>query len=298
MKYLNKISLFLSLLTVVLFSACNADQEGPLYTESNGASFVSTTLNPITVSPADPTFTVDLLRGTTEGELSGTVQLYAYTGSGETAQEFPGCTVTNFSFANGENITSITVDVTPLAIGQTITVELQFDSSNASIGGNNTTSVSVSKDYTWNSLGEATFYDNQFFYWYNNGNGVKVELFQAAEQTNRYKLEDPYAEFNAANWPASELAGFTKDLTGGDFIFLVQEDGSIVYNSYRIGMNYTGYGVITMEHPLSFGMSASHNLQIDANTFQLAPMYYMADSQAGFNCTGLDEVVMIVLGNE
>ena len=33
MKYVNKISVLLSLLVVVLFSACNADQEGPLYTE-------------------------------------------------------------------------------------------------------------------------------------------------------------------------------------------------------------------------------------------------------------------------
>lgn len=150
--------------------------------------------------------------------------------------EMTGCTVTGYHFADGENKTSVIVDVTPLAIGQVVTVELEFASDNVSIGGNNTTSVSVSKDYTWNSLGEATFYDNQFFYWYNDGNGVKVKMYQAAEQPNRYKLVNPYAEFNAATWPASELPGFTKSLMDSDFIFIVQEDGSIVYNSYRLGM--------------------------------------------------------------
>lgn len=295
MKYVNKISVLLSLLLVVLFSACNADQEGPLYSEGRGLSFVSSTLNPITVSPEDPTFTVDILRGTTEGELDGTVQLYAYTGSGETEQEMTGCTVTGYHFADGENKTSVIVDVTPLAIGQVVTVELEFASDNVSIGGNNTTSVSVSKDYTWNSLGEATFYDNQFFYWYNDGNGVKVEIYQAAEQPNRYKLVNPYAEFNAATWPASELPGFTKSLMDSDFIFIVQEDGSIVYNSYRLGMTYGENGPITIEHPLSFGLSASYNRQIDDKTFQLAPMYYMEATGSGFNCTGYDEVILIVL---
>lgn len=298
MKYVNKISVLLSLLVVVLFSACNADQEGPLYTEGKGLSFVSSTLNPLVVSPSSPTFTVDILRGTTEGELEGTVQLYAYTGSGETEQEFPGCSVTGYHFADGENKTTITVDVTPLAIGQAITVELQFDSENVAVSGNNVTEVTVSKDYTWNNLGKATFYDNQFFYWYNEGNGVKVDMYQAAEQPNRYKLASPYAEFNAASWPASELSGFTKSTMDGDFVFLVQEDGTIVYNSYRIGMTYTGYGAITLEHPTSFGASASYNRQIDEKTFQLAPMYYMEESGAGFNCMAYDDIIIIKLGGE
>lgn len=37
MKYINRISVLLSLLTVLLFSACSTDQEGPLYTEGGGA---------------------------------------------------------------------------------------------------------------------------------------------------------------------------------------------------------------------------------------------------------------------
>ena len=296
MKYVNKISVLLSLLMVILFSACNTDQEGPLYTEGKGLSFVSSTLNPITVSPENPTFTVDILRGTTSGELDGTVQLYAYIGSGETAQELAGCSVTGYHFADGDNKASVTVDVTPLAIGQVVTVELEFVDKEISIGGNNATSVSVSKDYTWNSLGEATFYDNQFFYWYNDGKGVKVEIYQAAEQPNRYKLVDPYAEFNTATWPASELAGFTKGSVDGDFIFIVQEDGTIVYDSYSIGMIYTGYGAITIEYPTAFGLSASHNRQIDDKTFQLAPLYFMEESGKGFDCSGYDEVVLIELG--
>ena len=87
-----------------------------------------------------------------------------------------------------------------------------------------------------------------------------------------------------------------KGLVDGDFIFIVQEDGTIVYDSYSIGMIYTGYGAITIEYPTAFGLSASHNRQIDDKTFQLAPMYYMAESGAGFDCSGYDEVVLIELG--
>lgn len=296
MKYKNKISVLLSLLIMMLFCACSTDQEGPLYTENTGLSFVSSNLNSVVVSPSDPTFTVDILRGTTEGELDGTVQLYAYTISeDDTKQEFSGCTVSDYHFNIGESKTSITVDVTPLAIGQTITVELQFNGENVSAGGYNITSTSVSKDYTWNSLGEATFYDNQFFYWYNEGKGVKVKMYQATEQPNRYKLASPYAEFNAATWPASELEDFTKSIMDNDFVFIVQDDGTIVYNSYRIGMSYTGHGAISIEHPLSFGLSASYNKQIDDKTFQLAPMYYM-ESGSAFNCTVYDDVIIISLG--
>lgn len=296
MKYVNKISVLLSLLIVALFSACNADQEGPIYTEGKGMSFVSSVLNPVVVSPSDPTFTVDIIRGTTEGELDGTIQLYAYTIlDDDTEQEFPGCTVTGYHFADGENKTSITVDVTPLAIGKTISVELEFESENVSVGGYNATSVSVSKDYTWNSLGKATFYDNRFFYWYNEGNGVKVDMYQAAEQPNRYKLVNPYAEFNAATWPASEMQGYAKSILDGDFVFIVQEDGTIVYSTYRLGITYTGYGELTIEHPRSFGLPSTHNRQLDDKTFQLAPMFYIAETSQGMNFTTYDGVIIIEL---
>ena len=64
MKYINRISVLLSFLTVLLFSACNIDQEGPLYTEGEGqgVTFISKSLDGVVVSPAEPTFTIDLLR--------------------------------------------------------------------------------------------------------------------------------------------------------------------------------------------------------------------------------------------
>lgn len=290
---IKKISILMTLLVTVLFSACDTEQEGAIYVPDNaGVSFTASNLGSFTVPPTEPTVAIELFRGNTTGEYSGTVSVSAVSGR----VPLEGVTASGFTFADGEAQTTVTVNGGVLAIGQTATVTLTLDDAdNVSIGGTASTSFNISMDYTWNSLGEATFYDNQFFYWYNDGNGVQVEMFQAAEAPQRYKLADPYAEFNAANWPASELDGFTKATTGGDFIFIVQDDGSIVYDSYAIGMNYTGYGEITIEYPADFGLPTSYNRQLDDRTWQLAPMFYMAESGAGFNCSAIEGVVIIQL---
>ena len=193
MKYVNKISVLLSLLAVTLFSACNADQEGPLYTESNGLSFVSSTLNPLKIVPDSPTFTVDLLRSNTEGDLTGSVKVSA--SMGDTAVE--GVTVSDYAFTDGENTASITIDVSVMSIGETITVGLALDSEDVSVGGYGETSVDVTMDYSWQSIGTGSWQDGIISSLYTGG-GIdpsltwEVEVEQAVENPAIYRAVDPY----------------------------------------------------------------------------------------------------------
>ena len=62
--------------------------------KQNRAVFVNASLANITVSPADPTFTVDLVRANADSESSGTIVLTA------TVDEVPlaGCTDTTYLF--------------------------------------------------------------------------------------------------------------------------------------------------------------------------------------------------------
>ena len=147
MKYINRISVLLSFLTVLLFSACNTDQEGPLYTEGEGqgVTFISKSLDGVVVSPAEPTFTIDLLRSNTTSAYSGDIIISAVLNK----MPFEGCTVTGFNFAAGENKTTITVDVTPLQISQVITVTLALSvpEGDVAISGTAQASFTVIKDY-------------------------------------------------------------------------------------------------------------------------------------------------------
>ena len=158
MKYIPKLSTLTTLLSIILgFAACDNEQECALYNTdaANRAVFVNASLANITVSPADPTFTVDLVRANADSESSGTIVLTA------TVDEVPlaGCTVSDYTFAAGENMTKVTVNVSPLEIGKELNITLTLDNTNEPVSGSNTVSVTVNKDYNWVSLGTGTFAD-------------------------------------------------------------------------------------------------------------------------------------------
>ena len=304
---IKKISILLSLLVTVLFSACEQDNMGPVYGEG-GLTFSASSLGSVTIAPTDPTFTVDLFRGDTAGELSGALSVNVYqtaTENGQTIQiPMPGATVTDYSFAAGENITTVTVDMseTGLAIGATATVELSFDATLASIGGSNTVDADVTMDYTWVNIGTGTFADNMFFYWYDNGKGsneVDVDIFEAAEVPGLYYIDDPWAEYMSATWGADmEGLGKSTNPSDGIFQFQVQEDGEVVYNPYFFGLNASGMGLgdISMVGPTHIQPSTpGHNRLVDATTIFLAPWFVDLNAGSGWNLTAEDGVIIITL---
>ena len=156
-------------LVASLFTACNTDQVGAIYdaSQGQGLTFSNTTLNTTVVSPSNPTFKVDILRTNKGTELSGKVTMNVYyLDEEENPVPVEGCTVTDYSFAADSYMTSVTVDVTPIAIGQVVNVDLSLDTDDVAINTMSKTTVEVSKDYTWISLGEGYFADYAFFYWY------------------------------------------------------------------------------------------------------------------------------------
>lgn len=158
MKYLNKITVLFSFLTLGLLTSCDEEQKGPEYAEQ-GVTFSSTALTNVVVSPNDPTFTVDLFRADATEAMSGSVSITAILAD-KNKTPLTGCTASDYSFAAGETMTSITVNVEPLAIGIDLNVTLSIDESVAAVSGTAKTSLVVSKDYNWQLLGTGTFTDN------------------------------------------------------------------------------------------------------------------------------------------
>ena len=78
-----KIFILLTLLVTVLFSACNADQEGEIYSGSgaNDLSFSASNLGSFTLAPSAPTLQVDLFRGNISGQLTGQVNVAVTVGN-------------------------------------------------------------------------------------------------------------------------------------------------------------------------------------------------------------------------
>ncbi len=287
MKYIKKISsVVMAVLFASSFTACDTEQEGAIYNKQ-GVTFSSSSLTSVTVSPSDPTFEVDVFRALGEGTLSGEVTITA------SVDDTPieGCTVTSFNFSEGETQTTVTVDISPLEIGQEldVTLTLNVDDDLVAVGGTKTTSLTASKDYEWVELGTGTFTDNYFF-----GTTNEVTIMKA-EGFDRWRVVAPYDGYFTNGMP-SGLDGFTQSTALVSNLDVWLSDGVVYYNGFGIGLSYTGYGDIYGYHPENFtGASTSYNRFLDDKTIQLAPYYYIPDFGGGFNATSENGVIIITL---
>lgn len=288
MKYLNKITVLFSFLTLGLLTSCDEEQKGPEYAEQ-GVTFSSTALTNVVVSPNDPTFTVDLFRADATEAMSGSVSITAILAD-KNKTPLTGCTASDYSFAAGETMTSITVNVEPLAIGIDLNVTLSIDESVAAVSGTAKTSLVVSKDYNWQLLGTGTFTDN-----WSSGVTYAVEIYKA-EGFDRYRVMDPYTESlknDDGEWEDwRSIADATPYIT-----FWNIADGMVSFSPYKMGLNYQAdmNQPINAYPPTAFqGLSSAHNTWLDAKTVQLAPYYYIVDV-GGWNMTANDGVIIITL---
>lgn len=288
MKYLNKITVLLSFLTLGLLTSCDQDQEGPEYT-GQGVTFSSGTLTSVVVSPNAPTFTVDILRTDVSTAQSGSVSLTAVLADKDKTP-LAGCTVSDYSFAAGEGIATVIVNVEPLAIGIELNLTLSIADNNIAVSGTNKTSLVVSKDYNWQLLGKGTYTDN-----WSSGVTYEVDIYKA-EGFDRYRVMDPYTESlknddgEWGNWIS--LGTVTPHVT-----FWNTTDGMVTFSPFAMGINYQGDNSqpIYAYPPSAFvGLPSTFNKWIDAKTVQLAPYYYI-DGVGGWNNTAADEVVVITL---
>ena len=288
MKYLNKITILLSFLALGLFTACDDEQKGAEYT-GEGVTFSSGSLTSVVVSPNDPTFTVDIFRTNASGSLSGNVSITA-TLADKNKTPLPGCTVSGYTFGDGETKSAVTVNVDPLAIGVELNVTLNIEGDDIAVSGTNKTTVVVSKDYNWQLLGKGTYTDN-----WSSGVTYDVDIYKA-EGFDRYRVMDPYTESlknddgEFGNWIS--LSTVTPNVT-----FWTTTDGMVSFTPFSMGLNYEGDSsqAIYAYPPSAFqNLPLTFNKWVDDKTVQLAPYYYIKNL-GGWNYTKADGVIVITL---
>ena len=272
---------------MAMLTSWNKDNEGAIYNSDNGAvSFTSTNLGSVTVLPNEPTFEVEIVRGNTSNDLSGKITSEALVGK----TPLEGVTVSDYSFKAGENKTTVKVDVTTLAIGDVLTVNLKIDDSQVSIGGNASTTIKVNKAYNWISLGTGTFTDNFCI----GDIAYNVEI-QKAEGFDRWRVIAPYDESiknddgGNGDWLAGEAAPYIE--------FWLTDEGYVDYNPFFTGLNYSANSgnPIYAYSPVAFGIDPKYNKFIDDKTIHLSPYYYIPALGGGFDKTNEDGMIVITL---
>ncbi|MBQ9216054.1 MAG: hypothetical protein IJ159_04775 [Prevotella sp.] len=284
---INKVLFGFTFVMAALFSSCNQDNEGAIYNNTNaGLSFTASTLQTVAVPASNPVFDVELIRGNVAEAISGSLSASLKVGD----NAISGVTVSGYSFAAGENSTTVSVNISPLEVGQVGSLTLKINDADLSVGGVGTTTLKCSKAYEWKSLGTGYFLDNFF------GMESEPEIMKA-DGFDRYRVMAPCEDYrinNAAtdDWVASWSA---------PYIELWVEDGLVFWDEWFTGQNYDAdkNSPIYAYHPSAFSSLNDpefwqHSKFLDAKTIQLAPYYYI-DGLGGWNYTQRDGVVYIQL---
>ena len=285
---INKILFGFTIVLAALFTSCNKDNEGAIYNNQEGAglSFSAPTLVAVEVPASNPVFEVEILRGNISGAASGNVT--ATLKVGET--ELSGVTVSGYNFADGQNSTTVSVNVSPLEVGLVGSLTLTIADADASVGGVKSTTMKVSKAYEWESLGKGAFVDNFFGF-------VSEPEIMKAKGYERYRVMAPCEDYRlnpdpSDTWVASWSA---------PYIELWVEDGLVFFDEYFTGQNYDGDKTcpIYVYHPSAFSDLNSpefwqHNKFLSDKVIQLAPYYYI-DGLGGWNKTQTDGMILIQL---
>lgn len=271
-----------------LFTSCNKDNEGAIYNNQGGAglSFTASTLSSVEVPASNPVFDVEIVRGNIVGAASGNLTATLKVGD----KELPGVTVSGYNFADGQNSTTVSVNVSPLEVGVVGSLTLTIADADASVGAIKSATMKVSKAYEWESLGKGAFVDNFFGF-------VSEPEIMKAKGYNRYRVMAPCEDYRlnpdpSDTWVASWSA---------PYIELWVEDGLVFFDEWFTGQNYDGdkTAPIYAYHPSAFSDLNSpefwqHSKFLSDKVIQLAPYYYI-DGLGGWNQTQKDGIVLIQL---
>lgn len=287
---INKKIFGLAIIAAALFSSCNKDNECAVYGgqgSNAGVSFTASTLSTVEVPASNPVFDVEIVRGNTSAAATGSLTATLKVGE----DEVPGVTVTGYSFAAGENSTTVKVDISPLEVGVVGNLTLAVSDADASVGGVKSATMKCSKAYEWVSLGNGTFIDNFF------GMESEPEIMKA-QGFDRYRVMAPCEAYRTSPAAAEDTWVAT---WSAPYIELWVEDGLVFWDEWFTGQNYDGdkNSPIYAFHASAFSSLNDaefwqHSKFLDEKTIQLAPYYYI-DGVGGWNNTQDDGVVIITL---
>lgn len=270
MKYINKLTLALVVLCMGCLTACNQDQEGTIYQPNNAElSFTSSALESVSVPLDNPVYKLEVFRGnvktTPQGKPSFSVTIVA---NGEEV-ELEGCTLSDYQFEEGSSKGYVALNVSPLVLGDEATVTVSIDDADLSVGGVQTTTFTISKDYNWISLGTGTYTDN--WGW---GITYNVEI-KKAEGFDRWRVIDPYGQSipnDDGEW------GDWLDTAACPYVefWNTDDEGSVDFNPFYTGLFYEAdpSAKITAYPARAFNKVGASQW-VDDSTVILCPYYYV-----------------------
>lgn len=243
-KIYNLLLTAVALVSGLSLAACSDDETYTAGAESRGA-YVYSAATSYTFLPADAqTFTVNVGRTYSDGEK--TVELIC-------DNDYIVDAATQVTFHEGE--TSVAVPVTvSLEIGQSEDFVFSVPNGEGTVYGNDSLTITVSRDYTWEDVGSAAFTDPIF-----EVEGTVI-VQKAAEADNLYRFYAPYTTLFSQNGetvlPGEAHIQFTLDedgtvdLTQRGFIDLETGTSLVGYSLYYVPSYYPDYCYIVNENGL------------------------------------------------
>ncbi len=299
---MKKISILFSLLVAFALASCDQDVEGAINDgtreDVKGVSFSTNVLNDVVITTANPNVTVDLFRSTKSGEQTGQVALQVLTkdADDEYTVELPGCTASDYVFADGSSKTTVTIymNFDALGFGQEFLILLAIPEDVASKVNETVTEIEGYKDYDWKVLGEGAFVDNFIGF---GGNVAAVEI-QKAEGFERYRAVKPYTESLENDWGGNTT--WVSVPNAPDYVTFYQADSENdvwTFVPFKTGLVYGGSASQPIwAYPANyFGYPLTSNKWLDDKTFQIAPFYYIPAVGGGWNYSQTNGVIMIAL---
>ena len=176
MKFINKISVLLCLLSVVMFTSCDQENEGEIYNgatnEITGVTFTSGSLSAVTVTADSPYAYIDLFRANGDVAESGNVTM-TVTVDDNIFEDL--LKVEGYVFEEGQTQTTIKIDASALAVGLKVNVSLKLNAE-SSVTAVTETKFAISKDYSWEPLGTGLWTDGLICSIFNVDAGVQWEV--------------------------------------------------------------------------------------------------------------------------
>lgn len=243
MKAFKYILMAAAVLTGTALTSCSDDDDYTIGQQSAGA-YVYADFSSKTFLPSDElSFNIKVGRTTTDGALSVALS----------CDNDKFSAPSSVSFKDGEH--DVVVPVTcDLELGETETVQFVIPTDASSVYGDDTLSLTISRDYTWEVIGTADFTDN--FY---SGLKATVEVAKAKEGTDLYKFVSPmttlFYQNGEEDLPGATDLQFTMDSEGNvsieEGMYDLETGTSLIgYYMYYFPSYYPSYCGITNEDGL------------------------------------------------
>lgn len=206
---MNKIFKYFMMVVVAItglsFASCSDNDDNYTVGEASDGAYLYSDFSSKTFVPDDTqTFTINVGRTNSTGEQSFELKC--------DNDKFSVPSTVNFK--SGESVVAVPVTFN-IDLGTTETAQFMIPTEKSTTYGDDTISVSITRDYTWVKIGTADFKDNIF-----TDQSATIDVSKAKEGKNLYKFVTPMRTLYKQNGE-STLPG------GVDMIFTMDENGNI-----------------------------------------------------------------------